>query len=138
MKNATKTKEQLIAELEMLQQKNAELHQRVQTDDPSVVRHRLAEERIRSEAMSMRTSQDLAKVVAKLKSELESLGIKSPWVFIVFIDEDQEMVTSYRANPNLKSFGVEYFIKMPDWEKVDAEWIEVDDRTIVLKRISET
>ena len=86
MNDERKTKKELIAELEEMRGENAELRQNAGGGD-SVVERQLAVERICVEAMVMRSSDDLKRVVAVLHREMEGLGIESPYCGINFVDE---------------------------------------------------
>ena len=73
MNDERKTKKQLIAQLEALRgelgQKDDELdalRQQVPQGEVSSVKRRLAVERVRAEAMAMRSSKDLLKVVGTI------------------------------------------------------------------------
>ena len=88
MQDETKTAKQLIAELEALRRDNAELRQQVTEGDVSSVKRRLAVERLRAEAMAMRSSNDLLKVVGMLWEEMVNLGIDVAGSAIRFVEED--------------------------------------------------
>jgi hypothetical protein len=74
LSDSDKTKEQLIGELEALRRDNAELRQLVTEGDVSTVKRRLAVERVRAEAMAMRSSDDLLKVLGMLYEEFCESG----------------------------------------------------------------
>ena len=91
MNDERKTKKELIAELEEQRRNNDTLRGEVaekdgelvalrQTagGDVSVVERQLAVERVRGEAMAMRSSEDIAKVVAVLWQEMLGLSIEAP------------------------------------------------------------
>ena len=82
MKDTAKTKEQLIAELEELRQQWA-IEQ--------------AAENTREEVLAMRSSDDLAKVVAVLLKVIRSLGVETPNASILFINEEADQVSDYTA-----------------------------------------
>ncbi|MCZ6633365.1 MAG: hypothetical protein O7G87_08160, partial [bacterium] len=73
MKDVEKTKEQLLAELEALRRDNAALRQQVTEGDVPSVKRRLAVERMRAEAMAMRSSMDLMKVLGMMWEEMVNL-----------------------------------------------------------------
>jgi len=50
-----------------------------------------ATERVRAEALSMRSGDDMVKVVAALWQEMRNLGIETPGANITFIDEEQDL-----------------------------------------------
>ena len=70
MKDERKTKAQLIEELEAERKSPAGV-------DVSGVERQLAVERVRSEVMAMRSSDDLHSVVAKLWRQVLALGIET-------------------------------------------------------------
>ena len=85
----SKTKAQLIAELEeMRQQRSVEK----------------AAERIREEVLAMRHSDDISKVVALMWREMVGLGIETPCGTILFINESTERIIMYEAWENPKHY----------------------------------
>ena len=85
-----KTKAQLIAEL-------AEMHQQRSVEK--------AAERIREEAMAMRSSEDLYPLAATFLTEVRNLGINT-WYLSIALIEDEEIVYFYRALVNWSSMGL--------------------------------
>ena len=100
MPDTDRTRDQLAAEL-------AELRQ--QFDEQT---HRLslqaAVERIRAEALSMRSSDDLLDVVGAMYREVQLTGVPRSWCNIWFIDEEKDWSIQYSAGQN--------------WKKLDPEW----------------
>ena len=115
-----KTREQLIAELEVLRQQIA-------ASDISIAERGRAAERVRAEAMLMQSSNDLLKVVAVMFQEMVKLGIKTPGSSISFIDEEADRVIKYLAWENPRQYG----LSGPD---LDVE--EIDEDTVVFTEIS--
>ena len=85
-------------------------------------RRERAVERIRAEAMAMRGSEDLLKVVAVLHQEMNRLGIDTPSTVIVLIDEDRDQRINYSAWDNPEKLGL-------SWSS--SSWVEYDKNTIV-------
>ncbi len=111
MKDVEKTKEQLIAQLEALRRDNAELRQQVTKGDVSSVKRRLAVERMRAEAMAMRSSKDLLKVVGTRWEEMLNLGIDSLGNTIRFVEEEEDgfhIVRRYYAFHNPRKLGISW------------------------------
>jgi len=81
-----------------------------------------AVERVRAEAMAMRGSYDITKVVAVLHQELHNMGIDSLQTSIVVMDEEKGTRTDYTAKENPHLFDV-------SWSTPD--WIEYDENIIV-------
>jgi serine phosphatase RsbU (regulator of sigma subunit) len=63
-------------------------------------RRERAVERVRAEAMAVRGSEDLLKVVAVVYQEMNKLGIETPLASIVLIDEDRDQWMHYMAKDN--------------------------------------
>jgi serine phosphatase RsbU (regulator of sigma subunit) len=84
----TKTREQLIAEVEDLRRQCASIQ---------------AAERIHEEVLSMGSSEDIVKVVAAMWREMVGLGIETPGASITFVAEGANRFPSYMAaeNPRL-------------------------------------
>jgi hypothetical protein len=83
MSDQKKTKAQLIEELEAsrgevtdLRGENTDLREKVAGVDVSAVERQLAVERVRTEAMNMRSTEDLRRVVAVLFQGMLDLGIE--------------------------------------------------------------
>jgi signal transduction histidine kinase len=85
-------------------------------------RRERAVERIRAEAMAMRGSDDLLKVVAVLLQEMNNLGIDTPQTSIVLIDEERDQWITYTASTNPEKFGL-------SWSS--PKFVEYDKNTIV-------
>ena len=100
MPDTDRTRDQLAAELAELRQ---QFHEQT---------HRLslqaAVERIRAEALSMRSSDDLLDVVGAMYREVQLTGVPRSWCNIWFIDEEKDWSIQYSAGPN--------------WKKLDPEW----------------
>ncbi len=110
MKDERKTKAQLIEELDELRGENADLRKKV-TGDVSGVERQLAVERMRAEAMAMRSSDDLLKVMGMMWEEMVNLGIESRGPTIRFLEEDEDGVhvrRRYYAFPNPRKFGISW------------------------------
>jgi len=103
MRDTRKTKAQLIEELEQL---------RRQTDTAVV-------ERIRAEAMSMRSSDDLLKVVGIMFREMRNLGIRTIGCSFFFVDEGSNLVETYIAYENPHKYGISW---------TNPKLIEIDAR----------
>ena len=104
MKDERKTKKQLIEELEAERQKSAAV-------DVSAVERQLAVERMRAEAMAMRSSDDLLKVMGMLWEEMVNLGIENLGPTIRFVEEDEDGVhirRRYYAFRNPRKFGISW------------------------------
>jgi len=112
LSDSDKTKEQqLIGELEALRRDNAELRQQVTEGDVSTVKRRLAVERVRAEAMAMRSSKDLLKVLGTQTEEMISLGVDSLGNTIRFVEEDEDgfhIRGRYYAFHNPRKFGISW------------------------------
>ena len=127
MKDEAKTKNQLIAELEELRGEVAELRQQVKEGDTSAVERRLAVERVRAEAMAMRSSDDLLKVVAVMWQEMVNLGIKTPGCDITFVDKEANRAIDYVALENPRKEGISW---------VCPDLVEVNEDIVVFVRDS--
>ena len=113
MKDVEKTQKQLIAELEALRRDNAALRQPVTRGDVSLVKRRLAVERMRAEAMAMamRSSKDLLKVLGMMWEEMVNLGIDVVGNTTRFVEEDEDGVhirRRYYAFQNPRKFGISW------------------------------
>ena len=86
-------------------------------------RRERAVERVRAEAMAMRGSEDLLKVVAVLSQEMNNLGIDTPQTAIVLINEDRDQRINYFATDNPDKIGL-------SWSS--SSWVEYDKNTIVM------
>ncbi len=129
MKDEAKTKKQLIAELEEFRGEVAELRQQVKGSDTSAVERRLAVERVRAEAMAMRSSDDLLKVVAVMWQEMVNLGIKTPGCDITFVDKKANRAIDYVALENPRKEGISW--TCPDLVEVNEDIVVfVRDSTI--------
>ena len=106
-----KTQKQLIAQLEALRRDHAELRQQVPKGDVPSVNRRLAVERMRSEAMAMRSSDDLLKVMGMMWEEMVNLGIENLGPTIRFLEEDEDGVhvrRRYYAFHNPRKFSISW------------------------------
>ncbi len=115
MNDARKTKKQLIEELEAsrgevtdLRDENTDLRKQVTGGDVSGVERQLAAERVRAEVASMRSSDDLHRVVGVMYAEMGRLGIETPWTNITFVDEEADLHRSYGALQNPRRFGLDW------------------------------
>jgi len=126
-----KTKKELIAELaaqrrdiDALRGENADLRQQVaESGDVSPVKRQLAVERIRVEAMAMRSSEDFRKVVAVLWKEIPALGIETTACGIGFVDEENERVVFYGALENPQKHGIAWTSpRMVEFDEDIAIW----------------
>ena len=109
MKDERKTKKQLIAELEGLRGEMSEVRRQLPAgDDASVVARQLAAERVRAEALAMRSSNDLLKVAGTFFQAMRELGVETPVFNINFIDEDADRVISYSGSLHLKEYGISW------------------------------
>ena len=62
-------------------------------------------ERVRAEAMAMRSSDDLLKVVAVLSDELKRDDSDRRWCNINFFDEETDQITQYNGVDNPKLYA---------------------------------
>ena len=92
----SKTKAQLIAELEeMRQQLNEQAEQ---------ARRERAVEQIRAEAMAMLSSDNLHNVVAVLWRQMLALGIETPGCNVLFLNEETGYTHNYfTIEPHINS-----------------------------------
>lgn len=118
--DTTKTREQLIEELEALRRQIA-------ASDISVAKRGRAAERVRAEALLMQSSDDLLKVVAVMFQEMVDLGVETPGSSISFIDEKADRVIKYLAWENIQKYGL-------SGPRLDVE--EIDEDTVVFTEIS--
>ena len=81
-----------------------------------------AVERVRAEAMAMRASDDLFKVVAVVHDELIDLGIDLGQCKIGYIDEENDYHSDYVAIANPRQFGI---------DELPPGITEISDKTIV-------
>jgi serine phosphatase RsbU (regulator of sigma subunit) len=120
-----KTKKEMIVELEELRRDNAELRQQREGEvGASAVTLQLAVERVRAEAMAMKASDDLLKVVVVMWQEINRLGIDTASTTIVLIDEDRDRDIHYHVMHNPTKWGL-------TWSS--SEWGIIDDNTIAKK-----
>ena len=104
MKDVRKTKAQLIAELEAERKKSAGV-------DVSGVERQLAVERMRAEAMAMRSSKDLLKVLGVQTEEMINLGVDSLGSTIRFVAEEADGLRirrRYYSFHNPRKFGISW------------------------------
>ena len=90
MKDERKTKKQLIEELKELRDEQ----------DPFSILLRRAVERVRAEAVSMRYSDDLLRLVAVLYREMRDLDMGLEWCNIYFVDRAASTMTVYVGAPS--------------------------------------
>jgi len=83
-----------------------------------------AVERVRAEAMAMRQSDDLLKVVVVVHQEMEQLGIEAKGCNIAFIDEENNQLNNYNT------YTHPLFMELPDFDIVDGS------RTVNITRTS--
>ena len=88
-------------------------------------RRERAVERVRAEAMAMRSSDNLANVVAILSQEMQNLGIDTPTTSIELLDEERDERIQYTARNNPAKLGYE-------WSS--TEYVEYDENTIYVIR----
>ncbi len=98
MNDQAKTKKQLIAELEALRRQGDE-------DEASLKRERAAE-RLRAEVASMRSGDDLVKVVALMRRQMVDLGIDTHLAAIGFIDEETQRWRWIWALDGFRQYGM--------------------------------
>jgi signal transduction histidine kinase/DNA-binding response OmpR family regulator len=91
----------------------AEEHQRQAERERSV-------ERVRAEAMSMRHSDDLLRVVAVLYEELKRQDPQRRWCDITFLDENTERIIQYTAVDNYRKSAAKS-LEAPQADKSEAE-----------------
>jgi len=108
MKDENKTKEQLIEELEELRSELDELREQVAEVSLPVVERRLAVERVRAEAMAMRSSDDILKVVTVMWKEIVNLDISACVASIAFINEETNEILEYFATENPGKYGISW------------------------------
>jgi serine phosphatase RsbU (regulator of sigma subunit) len=123
-----KTKEQLIAE-------NAELRSGMADKDSELTELRQqraveqAVERVLAEAIAMRSSSDLLKVVAVMYRELVNLGIAARGCNITYINEAADKLFHYVATGNPKKYGI---LSIP------SSFTEIDADIVVYTGIQES
>ena len=122
MKDERKTKKQLVGELEALRDELSEVRQQKAAGDVTAVERELAVERVRAEAMAMRSSQDLTNVVAVLYREMLNLGLRTYGASIQFVEAKEERILTYFAFPNPRKDGI-------DWTSPDL--VEYDQDIVV-------
>ena len=129
MKDERKTKKKLIDELEAsrgevtdLRGENAELREKVAGVDVSGVERQLAVERVRAEAMDMRATEDLRRVVAVVFQGMLDLGVETPGASIYLVDEPSDTVRCFGAVPDPRLVGLDW---SPD--RAETEVVVVGD-----------
>jgi len=118
------TKAQLISELEEMRQENAALRRLAKESDVSALERRLAVERVRAEATSMRQGNDLRNVIGIVMSELIALGVDTELCLIQFPDLENERVRFYGAVINGKKRGI-------SWTASSPRFIEINEEVVV-------
>ena len=104
MSDEDKSREELLGELTQLRQAR--------------VREGIAE-RVRTEVLSMRSSDDLSKVVVVMFQEMVKAGVASPGCNIGFVDEEAGLVRHYFALTNPRKYGISW--KFKDLTEMDDE-----------------
>ncbi|NKB69093.1 MAG: hypothetical protein GKR89_18650 [Candidatus Latescibacteria bacterium] len=102
-----KSKVQLLAELTELQQQRAQEQ---------------AIERIRTQVLSMRSSQDLRQVILVVFKELMGLNIEAAGCGFFFIDQEQGNILWFTALANPRQYGISW---------TSPELVEIDEVTAV-------
>lgn len=125
MSDQKKTKAQLIEELEAsrgevtdLRGENTDLREKVAGVDVSAVERQLAVERVRTEAMNMRSTEDLRRVVAVLFQGMLDLGIETPGASIFLVDEASPECRSFSLRPHPRLAGLDWSPDRPGSEGV--------------------
>ena len=108
MKDQKKTKAQLIDELEASRGEVSALRQKSPGGDVSAVERQLAMERVRAEAMDMRATEDLRRVVAVVFQGMLDLGIETPGATIHLVDESADEVRVFFAGPHPRVSGLDW------------------------------
>jgi len=98
MNDERKTKKQLIEELEELRAKQ----------DPFAAQLREAAERVRSEAVSMRHSDDLLALVGVMFGEVQQLGLDVACPTVVFLNPEADECAYYNSFPNPAQYGISW------------------------------
>jgi len=91
-----------------------------------------AVERVRAEAMTMRSSDDLLKVVVAIFQEMFYLGIEIRGCNILFVDEKANQTMNYYAQVNPKKFGISW---------TSPEFVEFNEEVaarMIISSLSET
>jgi signal transduction histidine kinase len=104
VRDENKPREQLVAELQVLRQNTT-------AEEIAAVKRRLAVERIRAEAMAMRQSGDLVKIMGMMWQEMVGLGIDIFRLNIRFMEGDQKSARigrSYYTIPNPRRYGISW------------------------------
>ena len=85
------------------------------------LRRERAVERVRSEALSMRSGDDLLDVVAVMYQELMHIGAGRTWCDIYFIDEETGQIIQYIAQPHPQKFGGRWALPDHEFREYDGE-----------------
>ena len=131
MKDTAKTKKQLIAALEVLRGELDTLRQQAAGDEVSAVKRRLAVERVRTEGMAMRSSDDLLKVVGVMFQALLDLGFDTGTCWIDFSYKETGHFIAYQAFLNPRKARATW--TSPDIVEISEE-VAVASRNLSLKR----
>ena len=122
--NKSKTKTQLIAELEaMRQQRSVEK----------------AAERIREEVLAMRSSDYLLKVVVTLFREIIALDLKPLACTFHFVDEEADRITTYGAAEHPLKYGVpisSLMQAMPGRYEIDEDIVGIEGEQTISQFLS--
>jgi PAS domain S-box-containing protein len=72
------------------------------------LREKAAAERVRAEALAMRSGDDLRNVVVTMFREIRALGVETPAVAIFFPDEREGRIRQYVAHENPQRHGISW------------------------------
>jgi signal transduction histidine kinase len=111
VEDTEQNEDQLLSALAALRAENAALHLQVTGDESSALKRRLAVERMRAEAMAMRSSDDLLKVMRMMSEEMVGLGIAISRLNIRFLEvqgDEVHISKSYYTVPNPKKYGISW------------------------------
>ena len=111
MEDTEQNEDQLLSALAALRAENAALHLQVTGDESAALKRRLAVERMRAEAMAMRSSDDLLKVMRMMSEEMVGLGIAISRLNIRFLEvqgDEVHISKSYYTVPNPKKYGISW------------------------------
>ena len=85
------------------------------------LRRERAVERVRSEALSMRSGDDLLDVVAVMYQELMHIGAGRTWCDIYFIDEESGQIIQYIAQLHPQKLGWRWALADHEFREYDGE-----------------
>ncbi|MBT4608406.1 MAG: sigma-54-dependent Fis family transcriptional regulator [Gemmatimonadetes bacterium] len=92
--------------------------QRLEQQNHQLILER-AVERVRAEALAMRTQDDMLKLVVVLYQEMVQLGVQTNGCNITFIDEEQDYGVDYLAIENPRKHGISW--TSPELVEVSAD-----------------